>query len=512
MKINKYHILTCVVLALFAAACSKELNQQPPSSIVTSLFYSNTNDFTQAVTGAYNQLRNYPDQQMWMGEMRSDNIVAGSDGNRDWQAINNFSPDLSAVAFITSAWDNNFNGIYNVNSVLDNLVTKGGNITSPTLRARFGAECHFLRAFYYFQLVRLYGEVPIVQHVESAAAVEKIKRSPVSDVYTLIISDLDSAIMGLPNSYTGADIGRATRWAAEGLLGLVYLTRSGPAYASVDGPTMGTNEWDSALVHFNNIINSGQFTFGTSYPNIFSYTNEDNPEVIFDVQYMSTNNGATFPSDLTPLGYWGGVGIAGTYNNGYGSTTFDISKNLRSSYAYSAQGHVDVRDTFNIQWSYPTTTTVPIQTDTSDPFIKKYINIAKRGVGYNDWPINFIVMRYTDVLMMKAECILNGATPGAQSDVDNIVNMVRTRAGVPTMTGVTLPQLMEERRREFLGEGLRWNDLVREGMAVTTMNAWIAGDTVTKDAQVIPQFVIYPVPEAEILTMGGLYTQNPGYQ
>jgi len=120
-------------------------------------------------------------------------------------------------------------------------------------------------------------------------------------------------------------------------------------------------------------------------------------------------------------------------------------------------------------------------------------------------------MRYTDVLMMKAECILHGATPGTQTDVDNIVNMVRTRAGIPSMSNVTLPQLMEERRREFLGEGLRWNDLVREGMAVTTMNAWIAADTITKDATVIPGFVLYPVPENEILTTNGLYTQNTGY-
>lgn len=512
MKISKYKILSCLVLVLFVMACSKQLNQQPPSSITTALFYSNTNDFTQAVTGAYNQLRNYPDQEMWLNEMRSDNIIAGSDGNRDWQAINNFSTSLSSVSFITTGWDNNFTGIYNCNSVLDALATKGGNITSAALRARFGAECHFLRAFYYFQLVRLYGAVPIVDHVESAAAVEKIPRSSVMDVYKLIISDLDSAINGLPNSYTGVDIGRATRWSAEGLLGLVYLTRSGPTYTGVDGPTQGTNEWDSALVHFDNIINSGQFTFGASYPNIFSYTNENNPEVVFDVQYMSTNNGATFPSDLTPLGYWGGVGIAGTYGNGYGSVTYDISRNLRASYANSAGAAIDVRDTFNIQWKYPTNTTAPINTDTSDPFIKKYINIAKRGTGYNDWPINFIVMRYTDVLMMKAECILHGATPGTQSDVDNIVNMVRTRAGIAPMSNVTLPQLMEERRREFLGEGIRWNDLVREGMAVTTMNAWIAADSVTKDTQLQPFDVIYPVPEAEILTLDGVYKQNPGYQ
>jgi hypothetical protein len=512
MRTINYIIACFLGLSLLAAACSKQLDQKPPSQIETSLFYSNTSDFTQALTGAYNQLRNYPDQLMWMEEMRSDNINATSDGNRDWQGIKNMSPNLTTVTFVQTAWDNNYNGIYNVNSVLDNLATKGGNVTDPNLRARFGGECHFLRAFYYFQLVRLYGPVPIVAHVMSVQAIEKIKRSPVSDVYNLIISDLDSAIAVLPNSYTGADIGRATRWSAEGLLGLVYLTRSGPTYSGVDGPTMASHEYDSALAHFSNIINSNQFTFGASYPNIFSYTGENNPEVIFDVQYMSTNNGATFPSDLTPLGYWGGVGIAGTYANGYGSVTYDITKGLRFSYAASAGLAVDVRDTFNIQWKYPTNTSAPINTDTSDPFIKKYINIAKRGTAYNDWPINFIVMRYTDVLMMKAECILNGASSGTQTDVDNIVNMVRARAGIAPVSGVTLPMLMEERRREFVGEGLRWNDLIREGMAVTTMNNWIATDSVTNVAQVIPQYIIYPVPEAEILTVIGLYTQNPGYQ
>src|SRR5882757_6067685 len=143
-------------------ACSKQLNQLPPSSTPTAAFYSNTSDFTQAVTGAYYQLRSYPDQVLWMGEMRSDNVIAGSDGNRDWQGINDFSPNLTNTAFIVSAWNTNFNGIYNVNSVLDALNTKGANVTDTVLRRRFGGECHFLRAFYYFQLLRLYGELPII--------------------------------------------------------------------------------------------------------------------------------------------------------------------------------------------------------------------------------------------------------------------------------------------------------------------------------------------------------------
>jgi hypothetical protein len=511
MKTIIHSLIGCLVLAVLITACSKQLNQQPPSQVTTSQFYSNTNDFTQAVSSAYNQLINYPDQELWLGEMRADNINAQSDGNRDWQGINDFSPNLSTVGFVTTAWDSLYNGIYNTNSVLDNLATRGTNIIDPNLRARYGAECHFLRAFYYFQLVRLYGKVPIIDHVMAAADAAKVNRGAVADVYKLIISDLQTAIAGLPTGYTGADVGRATSLAAKGILGLVYLTRSGPVYSGVDGPTLGSNEWELALAQFNDIIASGKFAFGSSYPAIFAYDKENNPEVVFDVQYMSTNNGADFPSMLTPLGYWNGVGISGTYGNGYGSVTYDVSKNLRASYKNSAAGAVDVRDTFNILYKYPVNTTAPIQTDTSDPFIRKYINLAKRGASYKDWPINFIVMRYTDVLLMKAECILHGAGGGAQSDALAIVNQVRQRAGVPALASVDLPTLMEERRREFVGEGIRWNDLVREGMAVTTMNSWIAGDTVTNRAQVIPQYVIYPVPSAEILSSNGLYTQNGGY-
>jgi len=130
-------MMGCLGLALLAG-CSKQLHQLPPSSTTTAQFYSNTNDFTQAVSGAYNQLRVYPDELLWMGEMRSDNVIAASDGNRDWQGINDFSPNITTTAFIVGAWDNLFNGIYNTNSVLDALTTKGTNIPDTSLRRRFG--------------------------------------------------------------------------------------------------------------------------------------------------------------------------------------------------------------------------------------------------------------------------------------------------------------------------------------------------------------------------------------
>jgi hypothetical protein len=114
--------------------------------------------------------------------------------------------------------------------------------------------------------------------------------------------------------------------------------------------------------------------------------------------------------------------------------------------------------------------------------------------------------------MMKAEAILKGGTPGSQADVDIIVNRVRARAGISPLTNVTFEQLMDERRKEFIGEGIRWFDLIRMPDIVTRMNNWRAVDDVYKSiAQMKNDFIIYPVPSTEIDVKNGLYEQNPGY-
>ncbi|MFL5810280.1 MAG: RagB/SusD family nutrient uptake outer membrane protein, partial [Flavisolibacter sp.] len=149
-----------------------------------------------------------------------------------------------------------------------------------------------------------------------------------------------------------------------------------------------------------------------------------------------------------------------------------------------------------------------------NPFFKKYLDTTKVPATNSrfDWGINFIAVRYTDVLMMKAECILHGA-PGTQGDVDAIVNQVRTRAGLAPLAGVTLNQLFDERRREFAGEGLRWFDLQRSGNLLTIMNAWKATEDAAlhKMNNVTANQIIYPVPQSQLDAAPGLYTQNPGY-
>ena len=489
-----------ILLAVFSS-CSDELNQLPISSATTETFYKSTNDFLQGVNAVYADLRAYPDRQLNLSETRSDNLYAVSDGGvRDWEGINSFHKTIAANPYITEAWLTNYNGIYRANVVLDQLEKNGNIITDATLRKRLEAEAKFLRATYYFDLVRSFGKVPLIITPISVSEALSIPQSPVTDIYALILSDLQFAAENLSETNAAADKGRATKYSAKGLLALVYMTRSGPTY-NIDGPGLGLNEWSQAITLLNSIIDSKKYSFLPSYSNIFSYTNENNPEVIFDIQYITGSSpvlGSTFAWLLVPDAYFQSKGkaIQG------GLTIRPVAETLINSFEPE-----DVRRTFSIQPGY-------VYNGVSEPrsFFVKYVDLTKVPTNRLDWPINFIAQRYTDILMLKAECILHGAS-GTQAEVDAIVNQVRTRAGLTTpVANVTLPQLMAERQKEFMGEGLRWNDLVRSGLVETIMPDWISAEDIQKQIQPFQKnYIIYPIPQSEIDVKGGLYTQNAGY-
>ncbi|HPR85302.1 MAG TPA: RagB/SusD family nutrient uptake outer membrane protein, partial [Prolixibacteraceae bacterium] len=228
---------------LFAAAlfssCSDDLDLQPISSATTETFYKSTNDFISGVNAVYNDLKAYPDRLLNLSETRSDNLYAVSDGGvRDWEGINSFHKTIAANPYVSEAWLSDYNGIYRANVLLDKLTTNGNVITDATLRKRLEAETKFLRAFYYFDLVRWFGKVPVITTPVSVAEALTIPRSPVADVYTQIVSDLQFAVTNLPETYATADKGRVTKFAAQGILALVYMTRSGPTY-NIEGPGLG---------------------------------------------------------------------------------------------------------------------------------------------------------------------------------------------------------------------------------------------------------------------------------
>jgi hypothetical protein len=513
--------LFIIIITILVTSCKKDLNQVPISSATTTTFYQQPSDFIQAVNATYNSLRGYPDRLLFLSEVRSDNIYPTNDVGRDPDPINNFSTGIAPNVYVEEAWSANFSGIFRANTVLDQIAKNGSFIGNTALATRLTAEARFLRAFYYFDLVRYFGKVPVIDHPVTASEANTIKRNTVTEVYTFIIDDLKFAVASLPANYSGAfpnysatDVGRATKYAAEAILAEVYMARSGPTYG-IEGPGLGLNEWTLALPLLQDIISSGlyvfnpvSYTFPVPATGIFSYSNQNpttNKEAVFDVMFLTGQNpvlGTTFPWQLVPNAYFNSLPAGNTPANGALGVP-SVSKNLIANYVAT--------DTRKV----PTLHTTPytnLGTLDQNAFFRKYLDTTKIPTSRFDWPINFIAVRYTDILMLKAECILHGA-PGTQADVDAIVNQVRARAGQPAISNVTLAQLFDERRREFASEGTRWFDLQRSGNLITIMNAWIAVEDVVlkKMNQVTANYIIYPVPQSQMDAAPGLYTQNPGY-
>ena len=504
---KKILYLSVIATTVFIASCKKQLDQTPISNATTETFYTSLSDFIQGSNAIYNDLRGYPDRLMSLSEIRSDNIYGVSSlGVRDWDPINNFQKAITGNTYVEEPWSTDFNGVFRANTLLEQLDKNGAVITDANLRTRIQAEARFLRAFYYFDMVRYYGKLPIVEKTVLADEAINIPRSPVNDVYKFIMADLQFAITNLPPSYTNAgDIGRATKYAAEAVLAQVYMARSGPTYG-IEGPGLASNEWSLALPILNDIITNGGFVFNPDYANIFSYNNQSpavNKEAIFDVMYLSGQTpvlGATYVWALAPNTY---LQFAGDRNSSGSLEIIPVSNDLVNSYEAN-----DKRKAFTIFLNGYTFQGNP----EPRPFFKKWLDVTKiPSASRFDWGMNFIAIRYTDVLLLKAECILMGGG-GSQSEANAIVNQVRTRAGLGTITNVTIDQLFDERRRELAGEGQRWFDLQRSGKLVTRMNAWIATEDTRKLMNpVIPGYVIYPVPQSQLDAAPGLYGQNTGY-
>jgi len=517
-KITFILIVTTAVLG--SVSCKKDLNQIPISTATTVTFYQQPSDFIQGVNAIYNSLRGYPDRAMFLSEVRSDNIYPSNDVGRDHDPINNFSTGIAPNVYVEEAWTANFGGVFRANTVLDQITKNGSYIGSAALATRLTAEARFLRAWFYFDLVKYYGKLPIIDHPVVASEANTIGRASIADVYAFIIADLQFAVANLPATYTGTfpaysatDVGRATKYAAEATLAKVYMTRSGPTYG-IDGPGVGLSEWNQALPLLQDVINSGAFAFATTFGStststgIFSYSTQNpstNKEAVFDVMFLTGQSpvlGATYPWILAPQNYFNAFPAGNTPANGALGTP-SASNNLVAAYAAN-----DLRRSVTLH----TTTFVFTGTPDAHPFLRKWLDTTKTPTSRFDWGINFMAIRYTDVLMLKAECILKGAA-GTQADVDLIVNQVRTRAGQPALANVTLAQLFDERRREFANEGSRWFDLQRSGNLLTIMNAFIASEDVLlhKMSPVVANYIIYPIPQTQMDASPGLYVQNPGY-
>lgn len=513
----KYIQYLFFLFCLGSISCKKIIELIPESNPNAESYYKTEDEIRTGLNGAYNGLQR-PMQYEWqLTELRSDNTKMGdpkstASGNRDLSDLDMFIP-ATTHSGIYSYWLSTYNNIRNTNIVLKSLgvvynPSTGGFTLNPidvqisdSIRKQLAGEAMFIRAYHYFNLVRLYGGVFLVHTPLSAQEAKTINRSSVADIYKFIEADLTTASSYLSSlkfsQITAPNIGRATRWAAKGLLGKVYLT---------------LNRKADAITQLQDVINNSGYSLQLTYADVFSITKEMNSEILFAVRYKAggLGLGSSFGNDFAPLG--SGSSVINGSGQGFNYPTNDINN------AYAA---TDARKAVNIA--------VFGSGNSAKLYVRKYLNqVVLTNDGEADWPI----LRYADVLLMLAEA--QGFTPASIT----LINQVRARTGLgnlPTTVNsvATFEQaLANERRFEFAFENQRWFDLVRFNTTLTTITAeqvlknhfaieytshyalYLAPIPTLAELQanVRTERLLLPIPQREIDTNTQLViVQNPGY-
>jgi len=511
-----YYIILLVCLVGFSA-CKKTIDLYPQSNQNANTYYSNFEEVRTGLTACYNGMQRSLFNEWQFTELRSDNAKQGSpgstaSGNRDLSDLDMFIPATTQQQ-IYNYWLATYNNIRNTNIVLENLgvvydpasgALTFNSITIPISendRKQLAGEALVIRAYHYFNLVRLFGGVFLVHKPITGPEAKTLNRVSVADIYKLIEADLKTASASLSalkfNQVVAANVGRASSWAAKGLLGKVYLT---------------LNRKADAIAQLQDVITNSGYSLQSSYANVFSITNEMNSEIIFTVRFKAggLGLGSHFGNTFAPLGT--GSSVINGDGDGLNYPTADLDTATNG----------DLRK--------PTLIGV-FGTGTADKwYVKKFLfPVTLVDDGESDWPI----LRYADILLMMAEA--QGYTQGS---ID-LINSVRVRAGLPNYTMATLntvakfeQALSNERRIEFAFENQRWFDLVRFNSTLTTITAeqtikdhfadeyfahyrlYLAPTPTLAQLQgnVTRDRLLLPIPQREIDTNTQLVIQqNPGY-
>lgn len=514
----KYINYLIIIFCLALSSCKKVINLFPESNLNTGTYYTNFSELSAGLNGCYNGMQSPLTTEWQHTELRSDNGKQGvpastSSSNRDLSDLDMFLPATTQQSIYTY-WLDSYNNIRNANIILKNLGVNYNpatgsidltNISVPLAdadRKQLAGEALFIRAYHYFNLVRLYGGVFLIHTPISADEAKTLNRSTVADIYKMIEADLTTAAGYMSvlkfTQIAAINKGKANSWSAKAMLGKVYLTQ---------------NKKAAAITTLQDVITNSGFSLQSTFANVFSITNEVNSEILFAVRFKAGGFGlgSRFGNDFGPLNS-GSIVINGS-GLGFNTPTTQIDS------LYTAS---DARKAVTIAKYLPGTATERI-------YVRKYLNpVVLTNDGESDWP----VIRYSDVLLMLAEA------QGFTSASITLINQVRTRSGLTalpaTVNTVALFEkaLADERRLEFAFENQRWFDLVRFNLTMTTITA----EQVLKDhfayefsahysqyllptptiaqlqAGVTATKLLLPIPQREIDTNTQLViSQNPGY-
>jgi starch-binding outer membrane protein, SusD/RagB family len=488
---QQYKLSAAFASVVFLLACSKSFITLPPvSNQTTATFFKSTSDFQQAVNAIYDGLQSnqtYGKTFYYMMEVRSDNTDIQDRGANSGaaSAIDLFT-EVTTNPFLSDAYAGSYVIVTRANSVLDQL--DAASIPDSS-KKQFQGEALFLRSLSFFNLVRLYGAVPLVLKTETTTQSLSDIRNPVPDVYAQIEKDLQTASSLLPVSYSGAaDLGRATSGSAKALLGKVYVTEK---------------KWPAAVTTLTPLI--GSYSLLANYADLYNPANIQNAENIFAVRFkkgLSPSEGNTYFTDMVPTNFWfNGGKIGGSYNN---RPTINLSS------AYTAG---DKRFPATLDTTYPNTAT----TFAKGNYEKKYLDPPSTT---GDEGNSFYVLRYADVLLLLSEALnqvgYNGSTGSGTAFY--YLNQVRERAGLPDKAAADLPDqasfenwIFNERRFELALENDRWFDIVRNPNGVAIMQAYLLSEYNLTTPVLTANDLLFPIPQSEIdvHNNSSTFPQNP---
>lgn len=484
-------------LFLTLTGCNKLLDVKPETFTSGSNYYKSEQQVRTAVNGAYSILQNLNTSgNYWIfAEVRADNSTYQYNPNNRCcitrEQVDEFL-NTSTDRYTETVWTTLFNGIQQCNVILSRI--EGVTFTDDVKKNQYVGEAKFLRGLLYFNLVRLFGGVPLrVEEVRGPGDAFTEERASVEAVYAQIIQDATDAAASLPVIYDAGNVGRATKGSALTLLGDVYLTQK---------------DYANAVTTLQQVTNLG-YQLVPEYADVFSTSNKNSSESVFEVQYNAGIQGENsnfffnfgpFTASLDLTGWQGQLGglniptpsIIDAFEPG------DKRKNVSIGYYANP-------DNNNAFESFPGGTI---------PFVKKFFHppFPNNGWTNDNWP----VYRYAHVLLMLAEALNEDNKTG---DAYAPLNKVRQRAGLSPLSGLSKDGFREavyqEERVELAFENHRWFDLLRTGRAIEVMRAHGEEEKArlarvgAESYNVQEYMLLFPVPASEIRLNG--YKQNPSY-
>ena len=491
---KKIKIALYALLTLTMVNCSDDfLDKTQPDTINTGNYPKTGEELITLVNGAYQPLQRPKlyNMRMWTSDIFAGNSIVGAGGGDDGLETTQLSNFVTSTdnQGVLDLWRGPWPGILSSNIIIKTAPTL--NI-DDTLRNRSLGEAYFLRAHYYFILVRFFGDVPLVTEPQDVNGDLYPARAPKTEIYKLIISDLEKAIQFLPTKqqYGDSDKGRASKGAAIGALAKVYLT---------------LGQWQK-VVDLTTQLEGMGYALNTDYSDNFNINKENSVESLFEVQYASdggydfwsNENQASWTS--TFMGPRGANFVGGGW--GWNQPTQEFVNSYeagdkRKEKTILYEGCPDY-DGKKYKANYSLT----------GYNVKKFLVPLSAFPSYDNSPLNFPIMRYSEVLLMKAEA-LNELGQTSLAIVP--LNLVRGRAGLaPVTSGLSQTafrdKVLHERRMELAFEGQRWFDLIRVNDGQYGLNFLHSiGKT-----NASTKHLLLPIPQIERDRNPNL-TQNPGY-